>query len=207
VRVQAFKAEKQRKEDRERERAARQARQAHEAEAVGKLKAINAKVYNRCLWVWELLGAASRAEGVPESDYKRWGRKPELKLLLMEVKEAELTPHGTPPSCPPLRTVPCCCIWQVDELRLSSHIPSYLHSHLPSTSIRTSLHTSIRTSLHTSIRTSLHTSIRTSLRTSIRSSIRTSLRTSIRTSLPPPRVTPLHRWTRYVASRATIGRT
>ena len=87
VRVQAFRAEKQKKADRERERLARAERQAEEAAAVGKLKAVNKLVFESHVWVWELLAAAERAEGVPEAEAKRYGRKAELKLLLMDSEE------------------------------------------------------------------------------------------------------------------------
>ena len=90
VRVQAFRAEKQKRAEKERELKARQARQAEEAAAIGAVKALNKKVFDAHIWVWEVLAKqplSEKPEGVPESEHKRFGRKPELKLLVMEVED------------------------------------------------------------------------------------------------------------------------
>jgi hypothetical protein len=83
VRIQAHAANKQKKLDAEKSRQDKLAKERELAAASALLRGTAKKVYEANKPVWLML-AAGNGDG---SEARRFGRKPELKLLVMDSKE------------------------------------------------------------------------------------------------------------------------
>ena len=86
VRIQAHAAAKQKKADAEKARLEKIEKDKATHKAMAAMKSVTSKIYLANEPMWRML---SRGEGDP-SEMRRFGRKPELKLLVMDVGEMKM---------------------------------------------------------------------------------------------------------------------